>query len=241
MNAIPRTPWKPGSEAAARSLGLAIMQGEFPEGSHLPLESDLASSLSISRNTLREAMRLLAAKSLVTIAPRRGTVVADRRDWNVFDPDVLDWMAAGSGGMSVCFMTEIIDLRRIVEPHAAACAAERGDGARIAAAVDAMEREARSGHTDAALEADIAFHVAVADAIDNRFVARIGRSMMHALRMNFAALGAVPGNFAQNLANHRAVSDAVAARDPEEARAAMLRLIDRAGEDTARFLAERGQ
>ena len=228
--------WKSGAAHAAASLGSSIIGGEFGEGTRLPLEAELASRLDVSRNTLREAMKLLEAKALVRIAPRRGTVVEKRSHWNLLDPEVLEW----SSSLTVVnpdFLRELAQARHAIEPAAAAEVARSGADAEIgtiAAAYRAMADLPAGADIDAKVEADVRFHLAVADASNNRFLRSIMRSIMHAVRVNFAVLIAERGNYEGNLANHRRVLEAITRRDPDAARLAMEAVLD-----TSRANAER--
>lgn len=237
-----RRSWVSGSGSAARAIGTAIVRGEFAEGERLPLEAELAKRFSVSRNTLREAMRLLVAKGMVEIAPRRGSFVLSRDRWNTLDVDVLEWSRDGSRA-DPAFMTEILRVREMVEPFAAAEAARCASAAQvaaIAAAVARMQREADGCDIAASVEADLAFHMTVADAARNRFIKSIARSIMHALRINFETLIAVPDNFRSNVANHQTVAERIDARDPDGARVAMERLLARAKADTERLTRANG-
>ncbi len=227
-------PWVSGSHAAARAIGTAIISGEFAEGERLPLEAELAATFQVSRNTLREAMRLLVAKGMVEIAPRRGSVVLPRERWNALDVELIEW-ATGPAGVDPAFMREILRVREMVEPFAAADAATNATEAQvaeIAAIVARMDAMADAEDHPASVEADLQFHLSVADATGNRFIACIARAIMQALRANFDALIAVPGNFRRNIPNHRAVAERIAARDPKGARLAMQQVLSQAESDT---------
>jgi len=230
----PQQPWVSGSNAAARAIGTAIINGEFAEGERLPLEADLAATFEVSRNTLREAMRLLVAKGMVEIAPRRGSVVLPRERWNALDIELIEWSTVPAGA-DAGFMHEILRVREMVEPFAAADAARNATEAQTARIFDVLARMEHTAETRdhaASVEADLEFHLAVADATGNRFIACIARAIMQALRANFDALIAVPGNFPRNVPNHRAVAERIAGRDPEGAHLAMQQLLRQAESDT---------
>ncbi len=234
--------WESGSRTAARRLGGAIIRGDYPEQARLPLEAALAEELSVSRNTLREAMRLLVAKGLVEIRPRLGTVVLPRASWNFLDTDMLDWWG-DSFLEDPGFMIEILRMREMVEPFAAAEAAGSATPAQVTQireALDWMRREMTGGGLGASVEADLAFHRAIIEAAGNRFITSIGKALTHALRMHFRALIATPDNFRLNIPNHENVLDAIAAHDIEGARAAMAKLVSQAGDDTRRLIANKG-
>ncbi|SDX55449.1 FadR/GntR family transcriptional regulator [Litoreibacter albidus] len=229
--------WESGSSLVARQIGSDIITGVYSEGEKLPLEAQLSEKYEVSRNTLREAMRLLAAKNLVEIAPRRGTSVLSREQWNVLDRDLLEW-SADHFMHDRRFMEELVRARCMVEPAAAKEAARGATDAQIATLWDSytnMVAQAEAVDTSASLEADLAFHIAVSEASNNRFIKSIGRSIIHAMRLNFRALFTVPYNFVGNLENHRLVAEKIAARDPLAAEAAMLRLLNQSEGDTIRL------
>ncbi|WEX10983.1 FadR/GntR family transcriptional regulator [Chelativorans sp. AA-79] len=232
--------WQSRTAHAAAAIGKAIVTGQFPEGAGLPREPELAAAFGVSRNTLREAMKALAAKSLVEIAPRRGTVVLPSVRWNVLDPDVLDWSGGGLN-RDARFMQELLTTRQAVEPMAAAEAALRATRMQrqaVARAWEAMASLADSMDIPAKIEIDLAFHVAIADASNNRFLISIMGSITHALRENLRMLNDEGGNYEGNLANHRLVSEAIARGDAEAARAAMNSLVAQARADTSRQIPE---
>jgi DNA-binding FadR family transcriptional regulator len=98
-----------------------------------------------------------------------------------------------------------------------------------------MSALAQDAPTDAKVAADLAFHVAVAGASGNRFFQSITGSILHALRRSFEALIDPPGNYEANLANHRAVRDAIRAGQAEAAEAAMTKLLRQSANATARL------
>jgi DNA-binding FadR family transcriptional regulator len=236
---IPQTPWTSRAAQAAADLGRAILAGRYAPGAAMPREAELAAEMGVSRNTLREAMKVLASKSLVEIAPRRGTVVLPPARWNVLDADVLDWADVGLAG-DTGLVEELMETRAAIEPAAAEAAARHGAPDRKAAvrtAWQAMAALAHSGDIAAKVETDLAWHVAVASASDNRFLVSIMGSIAHALGQHLRMLNDVAGNYEGNLANHLRVTEAILAADAAAARAAMQTLVAQARDDTRRMRA----
>src|ERR1700754_3825717 len=135
-------------------LGRRIVGGDYPVGATLPNEPELVEQFSISRTVVREAMKCLAGKGLVEIKTRVGTRVRERSSWHHLDTDVMVWHY--ETGPSVEIMQAIKDLRRVLEPEAAARAAMRAtedDLASIHAAY--LEMEAWIGDVDANADADL--------------------------------------------------------------------------------------
>ena len=116
---------KPGRiHAVLTTLGSEIAQDVFAVGDALPPEHDLEIRFGVGRGVVREAIKTLAAKGLVSVRPRHGTHVRPRRDWSLLDRDVLTWLA-GSREPDRELLLAIQEVRLIIEPAAAALAAER--------------------------------------------------------------------------------------------------------------------
>ena len=117
-------------QALARQLGIAILSGEFAPGEGFGGEIEQSEALGVSRTAYREAMRILTAKGLLESRPKAGTHVTPRRQWNLLDPDVLEWMFAGTPDER--FIRDLFELRGVIEPAAAALAAARHDAVDLA-------------------------------------------------------------------------------------------------------------
>ena len=205
-------------------LGARIVRGELAPGDVLPTEAALGGRLGVSRTSVREAMKVLAAKGLVRARTKTGTVVQPRGGWNMLDPDLLGWLSAS--GDPVPFLRDLFDVRRMIEPAAAGLAAERinaASAARIAAAYDAMAREARNVETAVARDRD--FHIAILEATGNDILLALGRVIEAALIASFRITTGMPGALEHTLPQHRAVMEAILRRDPAGARLAMEALL----------------
>ena len=221
--------------AIAHKLGVAILSGEYRPGDVLTGEVAFSEALDVSRGAYREAVRVLAAKGLVESRPKAGTRVLPRRRWNLLDPDVLAW--AFTGEPDAQLVRSLFELRGVVEPAAAAFAAERRDRADLAAMKDAlatMRRETLT--TEAGRAADRAFHAAILHATRNDalvvLAASIGAAVSWTTLFKQRAR-ALPRN---PIPDHVRVYDAIAASDPAAASAAMRVLVDLALEDTRRAM-----
>ena len=74
-------------------LGQAILSGRYAVGASLPPEPVLCEELGVSRTVVREAIKSLVAKGLISTGPKVGTRVLTDEQWNWFDPDVITWQA----------------------------------------------------------------------------------------------------------------------------------------------------
>ncbi len=215
----------------AHVIGRRIVSGTIPEGALLPREAELVTEFGISRQAVREALKVLAAKGLVVSRRRTGTRVQVRRCWNLLDPDVLAWHPPEK--LDPAFIADLVELRRVVEPTAAAFAAERATPEQIdaiGAALEGMRRSVDDG--DAFVRYDAAFHIAVNVASGNALFDRLSLIVEPLLRASFA-LQLFRHIEAQTLheivPRHAVVFEAIVARDADAARVATERLLASAG------------
>jgi DNA-binding FadR family transcriptional regulator len=206
------------------TIGRRILSGAIRPGDLLPADP----SWRASRTVLREAIKVLAAKGLVESRPRTGTRVRAPQSWNLLDPDVLAWQQEGMAPRA--FLRKLTDVRLIVEPAAAERAAERAGPDALAELEEAFrDMEAALGGSPVDLEAfdraDIRFHRAVLHACDNDLLERMSAIVYSALLVSFHATSRVPGSARAALPRHRAILDAIRARQPRRAAAAMRRLV----------------
>jgi DNA-binding FadR family transcriptional regulator len=219
-------------------LGAAIVSGRYAAGSTVPPEPVLCETLGVSRTVVREAVKSLVAKGLVTTGPKVGTRVQPSDQWNWFDPDVVVWQSRS--GLTREFLRDLQELRRIVEPAAVRMAAERAtaeDVAEIRAAYEGMRRAVEEGGDY--VTHDLHFHQGLLKAAHNRMVVQMSKALAALLRTSFEVSTSRKDGARGSLPLHRAVLDAVAARNPAKAEKAILVLIDSAGEDIEMVLAKR--
>ncbi|MFI9080378.1 FadR/GntR family transcriptional regulator [Streptomyces sioyaensis] len=209
---------------AVEALATRILKGTYGEGDSLVLPEVMA-ELEVSQTVLREAIKVLTTKGILGTDTKRGTFVRPREDWNLLDADVLRWKLAA--GVSSDFFADVLELRRSIEPAAAALAAERrtdDDLAALDAALSAMA--ASAGDPVMLVRADASFHTAVLIASSNRFYAQMHRVIVPVLVQRDREVLAAAGALAPPHAVHAAVVEAVRDRDIDGAYMAMLELLD---------------
>ncbi|HTH60939.1 MAG TPA: FadR/GntR family transcriptional regulator [Paraburkholderia sp.] len=217
-----------------QEIGMQIVGGAFAPGERLPSEPSLCDAYRASRPVVREAIRVLAAKGLVSSKPRVGSVVRSREEWHMLDPDVLYWIVNSLPENE--FFDALLTVRQIIEPAAAALAAifaTDEDVSRLAAAYGRME-EAQSA-TDL-LEPDLAFHRAIMAATHNDMLAYIGNLLSLALRESIRFTSRHPDTQALSLPRHKAILTAIAHRDALAARQASIVQLDNARSDAHSIL-----
>jgi DNA-binding FadR family transcriptional regulator len=219
-------------------LGQAIVGGRYAIGASLPPEPTLCEEFGISRTVVREAVKSLVAKGLLVTGPKLGTRVLPEDSWNWFDADVVAWKS--HVGLTREFLRDLQELRRIVEPAGVRLAAERATTADIAeceAAFAGMKLAIEEGGDY--VSSDLRFHQGLLRACHNRMVVQMSRALGALLRTSFEISTSRPDGPASSLSMHRAVLDAVIARDSRKAGRASLALIDSAREDIEQVLASR--
>jgi DNA-binding FadR family transcriptional regulator len=187
---------------------------------------------------IREAIKSLVAKGLVSTGPKVGTRVLPAESWNWFDPTVVAWQ--GKAGLTREFLRDLQELRRVLEPASVRLAAERATSADIAEIEDAyagMRKAIEEGGDYVSF--DLRFHLGLLRAGHNRMVEQMGKALGALLRVAFEISTSKADGPASSLPLHRAVLDAVIARDPAKAERASLALIDGARDDMERVMASR--
>lgn len=209
-----------------REVQRRVLSGELRPGHRLPSERTWSEELGVTRQNVREALRVLEVLGLVERRPRGGTYVADMEFPQAFLP-VLMRLRSGER-----FLPDIIELRRILEPGVCALAAERADPsdvAEIRRAHEALSVGDGGGTWDAAKDSE--FHLAVARATHNRAVI----ALMATLEELFASwrdatrLSAPPFDLR---ASREAIIRAIEGHDRRSAWAAMVMHLDEVARHT---------
>jgi len=210
--------------AIARRIGSAILAGELKPGDCVGGEIGQSRSMGVSRPAYREAIRLLLAKGLLETRPKSGTHVAPRRRWNLLDPEVIAWAFAGNPDPR--FIRDLLELRALVEPAAAALAAQRRSEAELEemrAAIAAMK--AHGLNSAAGREADRQFHNSLLAASGNEAFASLSKSIEAAVQWITLYKKRRDLWRSDLVDEHTAVFEGVANKDPDAARQAMSELL----------------
>jgi DNA-binding FadR family transcriptional regulator len=209
------------SKRISRELLASIVRGEIPPGDALPSEEELASQFDVSRPVVREAVKELAVLGMVESRQGRSTRVTPIDDWNPFAPELLT--ARSAVGAVDDFLLELLELRRLIETGAAGLAAVRASDeeiTRMARAVEAMD--ASVADLERFTDGDIDFHNAMLRATGNHLLTRLIDMIGPVLRFGrLISLTRRPEGPVDSQQGHRRVLEAIRARDPEAARAAM--------------------
>jgi len=194
-----------------------ILAGELKVGDRLPTERDLCAQFGVSRTAVREAITSLAEKGLVDVQPGRGTFVTSGTSRAMRHS--LD-LALKFGGSDA--VRDLVEVREIFEPEIAALAAARAQAAHIAAlgeTVTAMD--AALDDAPAFIEADLDFHLMLAEATDNPLILALIDPIVALLREQRSQTFRVNGGAQRGQFHHKRILDAVTRHDPVAARVAM--------------------
>ncbi|MFT5612652.1 MAG: DNA-binding FadR family transcriptional regulator [Polaribacter sp.] len=215
------------TQQVADTLGSAIIRGRYNKENPVPSEAVLCDEMQVSRSAAREAVKSLAAKGLITSRARQGIRILPETEWNLFDADVLRWIRDSNPSLEL--LKEFTELRVAVEPEAAKLAAQRQNTKKIAKIAEALDRmkNAETGLDDP-LESDIAFHLSILDASENRFFMQLGRIIDTTLRVSIRFTNMRTGVQAANYAEHKKVYDEIVNNHADQASANAKQLMDSA-------------
>jgi DNA-binding FadR family transcriptional regulator len=221
-----------GDQIAARLLD-EIIDGRYPPGGPLPPEWELAEREQASRLTIREAVRILRQKNVVTVVRGRGTFVQPRQSWSPLDPAVLGALARDPDALTER-LRALLEARALVEVGVAELAAARrtGDDLAAMAAAVAQMREA-ADEVAAFVAADLAFHDAVMAAAGNPVIAALFDPIAQLLRDTRQQTSRDPVAREHALRAHERILAAIERRDPVGAAGAMRDHLAETGEDFA--------
>ncbi|MGD8194541.1 FadR/GntR family transcriptional regulator [Herbiconiux sp. P18] len=236
-----------GVRAPAARLGVAVVSqlvdvivtGALKPGDLLPPEGPLTAQFGVSRTVIRESVKRLEEKGLVTVAQGRGTQVNPTSDWNLLDPVVLSAMIDHDDSLGI--LDELSSVRSGLESSMAADAARLADAAAVQRLRESLQRMQDVIDDAAAFrQADIDFHAVVMQLSGSRLASSLARTLFDCALESTRYHGRDPEHaFELTLEEHTAVLEAIAERAPEAAERAMRAHID--GSWSRRRLPVRGR
>jgi len=204
-------------ERIVRQIEERIETGELKVGDQLPAERELAEQFAVSRTAVREAVKALRQKGLVEIRPGRGTFITNGTSDTIrhsLGMLMKIGIANGSGNL--------VEVREILEPEIAALAATRITDEYIVAMQEAVKiMDTALDNVDVFVEADLDFHLALAEATQNPIIPILMDSIIDLLREQRKRTGLTKGGLQRGQIHHKKILDAVARHDAETAHQAM--------------------
>jgi GntR family transcriptional regulator, transcriptional repressor for pyruvate dehydrogenase complex len=200
----------------AQQIQRLIVDGVYKPGDKLPPERELAEQFEVSRGSVRDAIRTLELVGLVVPRQGEGTVVAD------LSSEALAMPIASVLLRKRELITELLDIRKMIEPALAARAAAHAAAGEIAHLEDVLRRQREKVlRGEPAIEEDTEFHYAIAVAGRNSVVRRVLDVLMDLLRETRSRSLQLQGRAQRSLAGHRRVLEAIKRHDAEGAERAV--------------------
>jgi GntR family transcriptional repressor for pyruvate dehydrogenase complex len=216
-------------EQIVQQVEESIQKGALKLGDQLPPERELAQQFGVSRTAVREAVKALREKGLVEAYPGRGTFITGGTSYSIRQS--LDRMMKMGQAEGSAFLAEV---REILEPEIAALAAKRADQENLAAMREEIaEMDAAKQDPDAFIEADLDFHLALAEAAANPIILSLIDSIVGLLREQRMRIFHVEGGPERGQYHHKRIMEAVEKSDPLGAREAMKAHLRQVREDSS--------
>jgi GntR family transcriptional regulator, transcriptional repressor for pyruvate dehydrogenase complex len=215
-------------EQIVEQIEASIQKGALKPGDQLPAERDLATQFGVSRTAVREAVKALREKGLVEAYPGRGTFVTSDTSNGIrltLDRMIRTGQLEGT--------LQLVEVREILEPEIAALAAKRADEETVkemSEAVGIMDKASRD--PDAYIEADLDFHLALAEAAANPIILSLIDSIVGVLREQRMSIFKVDGGPERGQFHHKRILEAIEQHNADAAREAMRAHLCQVREDS---------
>lgn len=225
-----------------RSLVSKVMDGlvtgivEEKYGAILPPQDILSKEFDVSRTVMREALSMLLARHMLDVRPKVGTRIRAMRDWRMIDEDVVNWRFRAKP--DPLFMRDVIEFRMVIEPRAAAQAAARASVSEVAGIREAFDvfKTLAPGDSGYATALEL-LHTRVVHASGNQFFQQMTAIIRGALAATQPMIAEKPGAWEISVRMHERLVDAIERRDPKEAEASAVALIEFAADEVSREFA----
>jgi GntR family transcriptional regulator, transcriptional repressor for pyruvate dehydrogenase complex len=204
-----------------------IVAGELHVGEQLPSERELADQFGVSRTAVREAIKALREKGLVEIYVGRGTFISNEKPDLVRQSlDLLLKVDSTKGFLN------LVELREVMEPEIAALAAIRINDEDFIALQDCLAKmETAIGNVEEFVEADLDFHLALAEATQNPVIPALLDPIIELMREQRTLVTVQNGVAQHGQNNHKIILEAIRRRDPDAAREAMRHHLEQVRKD----------
>jgi GntR family transcriptional regulator, transcriptional repressor for pyruvate dehydrogenase complex len=222
-------------EQIVQQIEESIVKGDLKPGDQLPAERDLAQRFGVSRTAVREAVKALREKGLVEAYSGRGTFITDGTSQAVrHSLDLMVKIGQTEGS------NHLAEVRAILEPEIAALAAVRIQEPELATMREAVSVMDRAGQDpEAYIEADLDFHLALAEGAANPLILSLLDSIVGLLREQRLRIFRVPGGPERGQVHHKRILEAVERHDAQKARETMRAHLSQVSEDSQAPAAKR--
>ncbi|HEU4976289.1 MAG TPA: FadR/GntR family transcriptional regulator [Baekduia sp.] len=218
-----------GRQTLSQAISAAVLErirsGEFGPGDRLPTEKMLMEEYGVGRNSVREAVQALVTLGLVEVRPGRGATVLGIESAHAVDAATISVLLKEKA------VDDLYAFRRLLEVETAQCAARHASDADIQEIESCLRAYEFAYSQHAPLSrADDAFHAAVAQASQNRVYATMLDAVSGLIANARRLTERVPWAIERTIGEHGRIFEAIKARDPEAAAAAMRRHMESASE-----------
>jgi GntR family transcriptional repressor for pyruvate dehydrogenase complex len=215
-------------EQIVKQIEESIERGDLNAGDQLPAERELALEFGVSRTAVREALKALHEKGLVEAYPGRGTFITNETSNSIrltFDRMIKSGPRDGT--------MHLVEVREILEPEIAALAAKRGTEENLNELREAIEiMDSAKADPDSFIEADLDFHLALAEAAANPLILSLIDSIVGVLREQRISIFRVEGGPDRGQYHHKRILEAIENHDSAGAREAMRAHLRQVREDS---------
>ena len=207
------------------SLVDMLMSGELKPGDRLPTESTIAERLGAGRNSVREAMKALQVLGVVERRQGYGSVVVDPNT-SRFEPLLIPIAA------SISDANDLVELRSVFEVGTVDLVIDTVPDEGLEDLRKKMEHleelaRAKPFSAEEAVEADMAFHVTMAEMTGNRALIALSRLIMRLFKSSMTEALSQPHRLEETIADHRAFFDAIRRRQKDTAKQIIRRSFER--------------
>lgn len=200
------------AQSVAQQILALIRSGNWSAGDKLPTEKELCEQLAVGRSTVREALQILATLNVVEPLAGQGTFVKSPTSAEVLRADLIGFLIGNTVAL------ELLEARAMIEPNLARMACLRGTDADFAR-IEALLADHAAAHERGLPVSYHAarFHVLLAEAAHNRVAVTFMTSILELLTQRGRRVDHLDDYSAREIAEHRAIFEAIRARDAERA------------------------
>jgi GntR family transcriptional regulator, transcriptional repressor for pyruvate dehydrogenase complex len=212
-------------EEVFKQIRQLIEEGRFRARDQLPSERELAETFKVSRTSVREALRALESQGLIVSRTGTGNFVADLPVESLIGPLarlLIDEKKA---------LADMFEMRKLIEPHIAALAAERASRNDVAQLKRILAKQSEAvGRGETGVEADAELHFFISRTTRNQALQKLVSGLMELLSRSREESLQTGDRRASSIAAHRRIVAAIEKHDKAKARGEMLRHIEQVEE-----------
>jgi GntR family transcriptional repressor for pyruvate dehydrogenase complex len=220
------------SEQVVEEIDRMIREEGFGNGDKFYSENELTKKLDVSRASVREAVRILEISGRVTVRQGKGIFVQNKLEQGM--DSFASWLKSNSSQLD-----EHFELRMILDPKAAASAARNAvdrDIRDMEEQLTLFDEQVSAKNLEGEIKSDRKFHLLMAKSTKNRSLYALMKTMSENLNEGWISSLSIPGRAEKTVNEHRAVLEAIKARDPDGAEKAMMSHLENALKEIKEYM-----